>query len=240
VRVAVGNGLRADIWEEFQRRFDIPLIREFYSATEAPGVIINITGKVGSIGHVPFRRLSAMKLARYDVEQDELIRGADGFCVECGADEVGELLIELKENPKSALGDFRGYTDPEATRKKQLHDVFRKGDRYFRSGDLMRFDANDYFYFVDRIGDTFRWRAKRPTAEAEDQSRPGIKSATVVGVSVPGAEAPRGLAALNAKGLMQRVLGDRAGAAVVRAAALLATDRHPFTTGTFKIKWRSA
>jgi fatty-acyl-CoA synthase len=200
IRIAVGNGLRADVWEDFQKRFEIQTIREFYSATEAPGVIVNITGKVGSIGHVPLRRLSAMKLARYDVDRDELVRDAQGRCIVCGPGEVGELLIELKEKPRSALNDFRGYTDPEATKKKVLTDVFHRGDRFFRSGDLMRFDENDYFYFVDRIGDTFRWKGENvSTAEvAEVIGRaPGVATATVTGVRVPGSEGQAGLAALE-------------------------------------------
>jgi fatty-acyl-CoA synthase len=241
VRIAVGNGLRADVWEEFQRRFQIPLIREFYSATEAPGVIINITGKVGSIGHVPFRRLSGMKLGLYDVEKDELVRDAAGYCIECGPGQVGELLIELKDKPRSALNEFRGYTDPQATLQKQLRDVFTAGDRYFRSGDLMRFDDNDYFYFVDRIGDTFRWKGENvSTAEvAEVIGRaPGVLSATVIGVHVPGSDGQAGLAAIEAGGsfdpqafwLTAQELPSYAQPRFVRLIEQLST------TGTFKIQ----
>lgn len=241
VRIAVGNGLRADVWEPFQKRFQIATIREFYSATEAPGVIVNITGKVGSIGHVPLRRLSGMRLARYDVDRDELVRDETGHSIECGPDEVGELLIELKEKPRSALNDFRGYTDPEATRKKVLTDVFRRGDRYFRSGDLMRFDNNDYFYFVDRIGDTYRWKGENvSTAEvAEVVGRaPGVRTATVTGVHVPGSEGQAGLAALECDGKFDAD-------AFWKAAQELPSYAQPrfvrlieqlSTTGTFKIQ----
>ncbi len=195
VRVALGNGLRADVWEPFQRRFDIPLIREFYSATEAPGAIFNLTGKVGSIGHVPLRRLGPLKLARFDVDRDELVRDERGFCIECEVGEVGELLIRLPDKPRSALGDFKGYTDASATEKKILSSVFSKGDRYFRSGDLMRFDANDYFFFVDRIGDTYRWKGENvSTAEVAEVigAAPGVREATVSSVHVPGTEGQAG------------------------------------------------
>lgn len=241
VRVAVGNGLRADVWEPFAERFDIPNIREFYSATEAPGVIFNLTGKVGSVGHVPMRRLGSLKLARFDVDADELVRGADGFCQECGPNEAGELLIKLVENPKSALREFRGYTDGKATQKKILHNVFKAGDRYFRSGDLMRFDDHDYFYFVDRIGDTYRWKGENvSTAEvAEVVSRaPGVLGATVVGVSVPGLEGRCGLAALEVEGALDA-------AAFWKTAQELPSYAQPrflrvlgqlATTGTFKIQ----
>lgn len=241
VRVAVGNGLRADVWEEFARRFDIPQIREFYSATEAPGAIFNLTGKVGSIGHVPMRRLGSLKLARFDVESEELVRDETGFCVECGPEEVGELLIKLKDKPASALGDFRGYTDEAATKKKILENVFKAGDRYFRSGDLMRFDDNDYFYFVDRIGDTYRWKGENvSTAEVAEVvgKAPGVRGATVTGVRVPGNEGQAGLAALECE-------GDFDAAGFWRTAQGLPGYAQPrfvrilpklATTGTFKIQ----
>ena len=241
VRVAVGNGLRADVWEEFSRRFDIPFIREFYSATEAPGAIFNLTGKVGSVGHVPMRRLGALRLARYDVERDELTRDGDGHCIECAPGEVGELLIRLKAKPFSALGDFRGYTDEGATRSKVLTDVFRQGDRYFRSGDLMRFDDNDYFYFVDRIGDTYRWKGENvSTAEVAEVigKAEGVRGATVASVLVPGMEGAAGLAALECEGGLDvaafwrvvRTLPSYAQPRFVRVLPQLAT------TGTFKIQ----
>ena len=198
LRIAVGNGLRADVWEPFMRRFDIADVREFYSATEAPGVIFNLTGKVGSVGHVPMRRFGRLKLARYDVENDELVRDERGRCVECDAEEVGQLMIELRDT-SSSLGEFRGYTDKKATEDKVAHNVFDDGDRYFKSGDLLRFDRNDYFYFVDRIGDTYRWKGENvSTSEvAEVLSRaPGIDGATVSSIEVPGAEGRAGLCAV--------------------------------------------
>jgi fatty-acyl-CoA synthase len=241
VRIAVGNGLRADVWGEFSRRFGIRDVREFYSATEAPGAILNLTNKVGSIGHVPLRRLSPLKLARYDVERDELVRGADGLCVECGPDEVGELVIRLPDKPRSALGEFRGYTDREATERKILHDVFKPGDRFFRSGDLMRFDHNDYFYFVDRIGDTYRWKGENvSTAEVAEVigASPGVRVATVSSVHVPGAEGQAGLAAVVCDGPFDAT-------AFWRAVQELPSYAQPRfvrvlteldTTGTFKIQ----
>jgi fatty-acyl-CoA synthase len=241
LRVAVGNGLRADVWEPFQTRFEIAEIREFYSATEAPGAIFNLSGKVGSIGHVPMRRLGKMKLALYDVASDELVRTGQGLCVECGPEQVGELLIKLEEKPRSALGEFRGYTDEQATQKKILHDVFEPGDRYFRSGDLMRFDDKDYFYFVDRIGDTYRWKGENvSTAEVAEllSVAPGVLEATVSGVHVPGMEGQAGLAAVvckdgfDANGFWRAAqeLPDYAKPRFVRVLGRLST------TGTFKIQ----
>lgn len=241
MQVAVGNGLRADVWEAFQKRFNVGRIREFYSATEAPGIIFNFTGKVGSVGRVPFRRLGSMKLVRYDVENDRVLRDARGLCIECGPNEVGELVIRLPEKPRSVLGDFKGYTDPTATEKKILRNVLKRGDKYFRSGDLLRFDDLDHFFFVDRIGDTYRWKGENvSTAEVAEVvgAAPGIREATVSGVQVPGAEGQAGLAAVVCEGpfdpaafwQVAQELPEYAQPRFVRVINQLQT------TGTFKIQ----
>lgn len=197
VRIAVGNGLRPDVWPRFQERFGIETIREFYAATEAPGFIVNLEGRVGAVGHVPWRRSGWMRLVKYDVETDTHERGPDGFLIDCEPGEPGELLVRLSERPITAASEFRGYTSEEATQKKILHDVFRDGDRYFRTGDLLRRDEDDYFYFVDRIGDTYRWKGENvSTAEVADTlaESESIAEVTVVGVAVPGQEGRAGLA----------------------------------------------
>jgi fatty-acyl-CoA synthase len=199
MRVALGNGLRPDVWEVFQKRFGITDVREFYGATEAPGIIVNLTNKTGSVGRVPMRRLSHMKVVRYDVDTDDYVRDAQGLCIECEPNEVGELLIKLDESPRSAASEFRGYTDGAATDKKMVRNVFEHGDRFYRSGDLMRYDEEDYFFFVDRIGDTYRWKGENvSTAEVADvlAQTPGVRETTVCGVKVPGAEGQAGLAAI--------------------------------------------
>jgi fatty-acyl-CoA synthase len=203
IRVALGNGMRPDVWEPFQKRFNIPEIREFYAATEAPGIIINVTNKAGSVGRVPMRRFSAYRVVRYDVDADDYVRDERGRCIECNANEVGELLVRLDAEPRSAASEFRGYTDAAATEKKIVKNVFEPGDRYYRSGDLMRYDEEDYFYFVDRIGDTYRWKGENvSTAEVADVlgKMPGVHQVTVCGVHVPGMEGQAGLAALECDG----------------------------------------
>jgi fatty-acyl-CoA synthase len=199
IRVALGNGMRADVWEPFQKRFGIQMIREFYGATEAPGIIVNLSGKTGSVGRVPIRRISKLRIVRYDVDSDDYVRDAAGLCIECRPNEVGELLIRLDDNPRSAASEFRGYTDASATDKKIVHDVVKNGDRYYRSGDLMRYDEEDFFYFVDRIGDTYRWKGENvSTAEVADvlSQTPGVRETTVCGIQVPGMEGQAGLAAI--------------------------------------------
>jgi len=199
VRVAVGNGLRPDIWPRFKARFGIENIGEFYGATEAPGFIANISGREGSVGRVPLGGMVGwLRIVKYDVDLDEHLRDARGFCIPCEDDEVGELLIRVPKIAAAGL-EYRGYTDESATKKKLLDNVFRKGDQYFRSGDLLRRDADGFYYFVDRIGDTFRWKGENvSTAEVADviTHNDGIDEATIVGVPVPNMEGQAGLAAV--------------------------------------------
>jgi len=196
LRVCIGNGLRPEVWGPFQERFGIPRILEFYGATEGNVVFMNFDGKRGSIGRMPrfMRRMMGIQLVRYDVDRDEHVRGPDGLCIPCGPGEVGEAIGRITDRTR-----FEGYTSEEATKKKILRDVFEKGDAYFRSGDLLRYDEDDYFYFVDRIGDTFRWKGENvATSEVgEALSRaPGILEANVYGVAVPGQDGRAGMAAV--------------------------------------------
>ena len=117
-------------------------------------------GAVGRSGWL-LQRARPMPLVRFDVENERPVRGADGFCVACANNEAGEMLspINRVQTADGAKEDFEGYTDKAATEKKILRDVFKKGDMYFRTGDLLRRDGQ-YLYFVDRIGDTFRWKGE--------------------------------------------------------------------------------
>ena len=198
VRVAVGNGLRPDIWPRLQTRFGIERIREFYGATEAPGFIANIRGREGSVGRVPLGGAGFLRLAQFDVDRDEHVRDSRGFCVPSKVGQPGELLIRLPSVSTGGLS-YRGYTDEKATEKKIMRDVFRKGDQYFRSGDLLRRDEDGFYYFVDRIGDTFRWKGENvSTAEVADviTRDDAIDEATVVGIHVPNMDGQAGLVAV--------------------------------------------
>jgi len=140
---------------------------------------------------------------RFDIDSEEPARGADGFCITCAAGEVGEAISKIMNDPKRPSQRFDGYADPASTERKILRDAFEKGDRWFRTGDLMRKDAAGYYYFVDRIGDTFRWKGENvATSEVSEAitSFPGIQEANVYGVRVPGAEGRVGMAALVAEG----------------------------------------
>eukprot|EP01062_Namystynia_karyoxenos_P062446 TRINITY_DN55327_c0_g1_i1.p1 TRINITY_DN55327_c0_g1~~TRINITY_DN55327_c0_g1_i1.p1 ORF type:complete len:669 (+),score=263.62 TRINITY_DN55327_c0_g1_i1:93-2009(+) len=195
VRVAYGNGLRPEIWDQFQRRFNIPEIGEFYGATEGNGGLFNHSvnykgqGAVGRMGSL-LRKLRPMYLVQFDVQEEKPVRGPDGFCKVCANNETGELIIPIRKVPTAdgEQDDFEGYTDQKATEKKVLRDVFVKGDAYFRTGDLLRRDGQ-YYYFVDRIGDTFRWKGENvSTMEVSEvlSAYPGVVEANVYGVQVPG------------------------------------------------------
>ena len=196
LRLAVGNGLHIDVWQVFQTRFAIPQILEYYAATEGVVSLYNVEGKPGSIGRIPpaLRGHFGVRLIKVD-DEGEPLRGENGLCVACHADEPGEAIGRL-----STSRPFDGYDDAMASSRKVLTNVFESGDRWFRTGDLMRHDKAGYFYFVDRLGDTFRWRGENvSTTEVESvlRSCSGVADAIVFGVRVPGNEGRAGMAAIT-------------------------------------------
>jgi len=198
LRLACGNGLRADVWNAFKDRFGIPRILEFYAATEGNFSLYNAEGEPGSIGRIPafLARQLPTALIRFDVERGEPIRGADGFCIRCPANQVGEAIGRIAA---AAAGAFEGYTSGGDSQKKILRDVFERGDAWFRTGDLMRRDERGFFYFVDRIGDTFRWKGENVATSEVAQALaeyPGVLDANVYGVEIPGTDGRAGMAAL--------------------------------------------
>jgi fatty-acyl-CoA synthase len=201
IRLACGNGLRPDIWRDFQTRFRIPKVLEWYAATESNAVLFNLDGRVGAVGRIPkwMERRFVIRIVRLDLETEEPVRGPDGFCVECAPGEVGEVISRILNDPSRPSQRFEGYADGAATERKILRDVFETGDRWFRTGDLMRKDARGYHYFVDRIGDTFRWKGENvATSEVAEALMvfPGVKDANVYGVKVGEREGRAGMAAL--------------------------------------------
>ena len=199
LRFALGNGLRPDIWAEFVERFKIPHILEFYGATEGNVALMNLSGKVGSIGRMPPKFLADARLIQYDVENDEYPRDANGFCIECEPEQVGELIGAIKVEKKDSGAVFEGYTSKEATEKKILRDVFRKGDAWFSTGDLLRGDAEGDYYFVDRIGDTFRWKGENVSTQDVAEALgayEGVEMVNVYGVEIREQDVRAGMASL--------------------------------------------
>jgi fatty-acyl-CoA synthase len=199
VRVMMGAGLGRDLWQQFLHRFGVERILEGWSSTEANTSLINVDNVIGSCGRIPFPERHNGRLVRYDLEHDEHPRDAHGFCIPCPPGEVGEFIGAIPDLPDSGAGRFEGYTDAVATERKILRDVFQKGDRWYRSGDLLRCDENGYFSFVDRIGDTYRWKSENVSTQEVSEALggfPGLEIANVYGVRVPGTEGRAGMAAL--------------------------------------------
>jgi fatty-acyl-CoA synthase len=203
IRLACGNGMAPDVWDEFKERFHIPRILEFYAATEGNISLFNVEGKRGAIGRVPpylAHRFSPV-LVRFDVEAGEPVRNEQGLCVRCDSNEPGEAIGKVLGDASNIGSRFDGYTDEQATESKILRNVFEPNDAWVRTGDLMRKDDAGFFYFVDRVGDTFRWKGENvATSEVSATlcAFPGVKHAIVYGVSVPGNEGRVGMAALVA------------------------------------------
>jgi fatty-acyl-CoA synthase len=201
VRAMIGNGLRPDIWEKFKARFRIPKVLEFYGSTEGNVNMLNFDGKAGAIGRVPHyvNALINVRLVKFDVEAEAPVRGPDGLCIEAANDEPGEALGEIRPNSRRYM--FEGYSGDKAqTNKKILRDVFAKGDAWFRTGDLLKRDKDAYFYFVDRVGDTFRWKGENVSTNQVAETLtayPGVKEAIVYGVVVGTLEGRAGMASLT-------------------------------------------
>jgi len=196
LRVAAGAGLRPDIWNAFRERFGIERIIEMYGATEGNVSLQNLDNRPGSVGKPHDAMADQILLVRYDHAASDIARDADGRGIPCGVDEPGELLGKIGV---AGSMEYDGYTDSAATQKKILRDVAEPGDAWFRTGDLLRRDADGYYYFVDRIGDTFRWKGENvATQEVADvlNGAPGIAETTVYGVTLPGADGRAGMAAI--------------------------------------------
>ncbi|AKU18635.1 AMP-dependent synthetase [Luteipulveratus mongoliensis] len=190
VRVIVGNGLRPDIWHDFQSRFGIQRIAEFYGASECNIAFINAYGVDETAGTCPL----PYKVVQYDLETGEAHRDDRGRLVKVKTGETGLLLAKVSDR-----SPFDGYTDPAATEKKLLRDGFKKGDVWFNTGDLVRHQGFQHVAFVDRLGDTFRWKGENvATTEVEAALGrvPGIADCTVYGVEVPGTDGRAGMAAV--------------------------------------------
>ncbi|XP_029001020.1 long-chain fatty acid transport protein 2 isoform X1 [Betta splendens] len=198
VRMAIGNGLRAEIWTEFLTRFGNIQIQEFYAATEGNVIFVNYPGKIGAIGRVNFfqRMVFPYVLIKYDIDRDEPVRDTNGLCIESPKGETGLMVSKITD-----MAPFVGYAqNEEQTERKRLRNVLKKGDLYFNSGDLMRIDEDNFIYFQDRVGDTFRWKGENvATTEVSDilTISDCLKEANVYGVQVPGHDGRIGMAAVT-------------------------------------------
>ncbi|MHA2398866.1 MAG: long-chain-acyl-CoA synthetase [Promethearchaeota archaeon] len=189
VKMVIGAGLRPELWKDFKERFNIPKIAEYYSATEAVGSFANFLNFDCTVGCC----INSYAIVKYDHDEEKPIRNKEGFMERVDIGESGLLLFEL------GPAVFRGYTDKKATESKIFHDVLKEGDKWFNTGDLMRDIGNNHGQFVDRLGDTFRWKGHNiSTTEVEkvinkfDQ----VLFSTVYGVKIPGTDGRAGMAAI--------------------------------------------
>lgn len=201
LRIACGNGLRPEVWEVFQNRFKIPRILEYYASTEGNFSLYNCEGMPGAIGKIPsfLAHRLPVALLRFDVASGEPRRNEAGLCERCLPNEVGEAVGLIPGAGKELAGRFEGYADAAASERKVLRNVFKDGDSWYRTGDLMRRDERGFYYFVDRVGETYRWKGENvSTAEVLTAltASQGVLDGVVYGITVPGADGRAGTAAL--------------------------------------------
>ncbi len=199
LRAMLGAGLSPESWQRWVERFGAVQVFEGWGSTEANTNLINVDNRIGSCGRVPYWEKTNFRLVRFDVESESHPRDANGFYLLCQPGEVGEAIGYIVDHPDIGGGRFEGYTSAEATEKKILRNVFQPGDAYWSSGDLLRYDEDGYFFFVDRIGDTFRWKSENvSTLEVADAlaDYPGLELINIYGVQVPGQEGRAGMAAV--------------------------------------------
>jgi fatty-acyl-CoA synthase len=191
VRVVVGNGLRAELWTEFRKRFRIRRVVEFYGASECPLAFINVfnVSQTAGIGALPYA------VVDYDTETGEPVRDSEGRLRRVGRGNVGLLMSKV-----TAMAPFDGYVrDDKATEKKLVRDGFEPGDVWFDTGDLVLDQGCSHVAFVDRLGDTFRWKGENVATtqvEAAITAVDAIENAVVYGVAIPGTDGKAGMAAV--------------------------------------------
>ncbi|MFY9324801.1 MAG: AMP-binding protein, partial [Syntrophomonadaceae bacterium] len=199
LRFVVGNGMRGDLMEPFRKRFGIEVLKEIYGATEGVGSFVNLEEIPGMCGNLNMLGRRQGEIVKCDLETGELIRDENGYAIKCEVGETGLLLCEINE-----LNVFAGYVNnPQATEEKTLRNVFKEGDCYFDSGDLVCLAENDYFSFLDRLGDTFRWKSENvsTTQVSNVVNRYGqMEDVNVYGVQIPGMEGRCGMAAIKLLG----------------------------------------
>ena len=186
-----GNGLRPDIWESFQKRFNINKIVEIYGATEAVGMTINSFGRSGMIG----RKRSDSTIIHCNKDDGSPILSDKGFCTKVSEGETGLYIQKISSSAK-----FQGYLDAQASNKKILQNVFKTGDQYFNTGDLITLHDNNWLSFADRVGDTYRWKSENVSTmevAAILNNASGVMDCNVYGVQVDSAEGKAGMAAMN-------------------------------------------
>jgi len=195
VRLCIGNGMSKDIWDDFKESFKLDHMAEFYSQTEGFAFMSNIMQKPGSFGYVPKLKIGnyPYRVVKFNSDNLQPVRDRHGFCTLSTMNEPG-LLITNQQFAKK--GGVYHKADKDV---RYLDDVLVKGDQFISTGDIVRIGPDRSYYFVDRSGDTFRWKGENvSTLQVADvlNTMPGIQQACVYGVKVPGHSGRAGMAAL--------------------------------------------
>ncbi|KKK43328.1 hypothetical protein LCGC14_0482110 [marine sediment metagenome] len=187
-----GLGLRKDIWEQFQSRFQIDHIWEIYGATDVGVPLSNVDEVPGMIGR---NILPTIEIIKIDPDTGEFFKNEEGFYIKCKSGEVGMLISQIAN-----YSEFTLYKNPDKTKLKVLRDVFEKDDAYLKSGDLLQLHDDHWVSFADRFGDTFRWKGENvSTLEVESvlNSFPAVQMCNTYGVSIPNTDGKAGMAAIK-------------------------------------------
>jgi acyl-CoA synthetase (AMP-forming)/AMP-acid ligase II len=235
LRKMVGLGLKKNVWERFSSRFNVPHIIEYFGATEIGG-FVNVSGKPGMVGRNVFPGVHIVKIDR---DTKEMLRDKHGHCILCKSGEIGMVLVQV--TPK---GDFTGYKSKKATEKKLIHNVIEEGDTFFNTGDLLKLHEERWVSFVERSGDTFRWKGENvSTSEVETiiTSFPNIQSSVVYGVEVPHSDGKAGMAAITLQGSGNfdlKIFSDFLNSSLPRYASpvFVRIRNNLEVTGTFKLR----
>ena len=241
LKVMVGNGLRPDVWDTFKDRFQVNRIVEIYGASEGNALFMNLLNKNKTIGMTN----ADVALIEYDVAEDEVLKTDDGFCKRILNHDPGLLIVRIGPNAV-----FNGYTDAQATEKKILRNVFDEGDAWFNTGDLIKTVDVGYslgkthYQFVDRIGDTFRWKSENVSTNEVGEILNGYKDvnmSNVYGVQIPGCEGRAGMAAFSledAETFDWQAFSDYVENSLPKYARplFIRIIQEMDTTGTFKLK----
>ncbi len=186
----IGNGLRLDIWKDFKKRFGISEVYEFYAASEGNNAFVNLFNLDCTVGISPLPYM----LATYDIAANATLRDKNGFCIPAKRGEIGLMLAKVTEKTP-----FDGYTNKEANERKLMRDVLKKGDLWFNTGDLLKNLGFRHAQFIDRLGDTFRWKGENvSTTEVEEVTNkfPQVEESTTYGVQIPKTEGRAGMISL--------------------------------------------
>jgi len=236
LRVIGGNGLRPDIWMAFRKRFGIPHIMELYGASECNIAFVNALNLDMTAGYCPL----SFEVVKYDIEKDSPVLNEQGFMIPVEKGETGLLLGEV-----TVRSPYEGYTNTASNKGKVLENVLKQGDSYFHSGDLVQKQGYGHVAFVDRLGDTFRWKGENvATTEVEEVANQfdQVTESVVYGVQVPNTDGRAGMAAItlntelnqfDMKGFMSHVKDKLPSYAV---PMFIRVRQEQEITGTFKHK----